>query len=348
MENPTPAPTREPLSLQTLQRLLAAGPPEAEALERLLADLERERRLEHAWLLLKQARREPGAWGGFQARLKAVMETTRGRRMSLWQHDPGRRQLRLRFQVLAPACAQHPAGLVALLGRTLMDAGLPLAMGLEKSPRPAVHLGHPLPLDVEGLCEWADAALLEPAGTPLQDLPERINAGAPDGLRVLECLQVPTYASPVAELCRRAHWRWCCPAELLDRARERVGAFLQAGRFEIERTARVGGQKASRLVDIRPLLEQCQWSGSGLQFQTRIAPGEAVNPRKLLAAILGLERPVAGLVRTLVELSEDPRLADAAKFEPKLHNMFEDATRLDGGGNIRLVEEDDDEPLRLG
>jgi radical SAM-linked protein len=349
MEKPIPAPIQGPQSLQSFQRMLAGPPPESEALERLLADLESERRLEHAWLLCKQARPDPALWSGFQARLKAALEISRTRRMGQWQGDPDRLQLRMRFELRGPACVHHPAGLLALLGRTLMEAGLPVAMGLEKSPRPALHLGHPLPLLAEGYCEWADVALLEPPGSPLEDLPARINACAPEGLRVLQCFPIPKYASKVGELCRQAHWRWSCPPERLDAARERMEAFLRSDRFEMERIAKIAGQKGPKRVDIRPLLEDCQWSGADLLFQTRIAPGGVVNPWKLLAAVLDLEGPVQGLARTQVELAEDPKLAQAEKFEPKLHNMYEDAVLLDSTSHIQLIDDDDDDdPLVLG
>jgi radical SAM-linked protein len=349
MEKTGPAPIQSSQSLTAFQVMLAAAPPEGAAVEEIINQLERERRLEHALLLLKEARLDPVLWGGFRARLKALVESSRARRMSRWQADPDRRSLRLRFAVLAPACGQHPAGLIALLAKALMEAGLPVAMGLEKSPRPALHLAHPLPLLVEGFSEWADVALLERVTTPLPELPERINAHAPEGLRVLECLEVPNFASPVAELCRRAHWRWRCPAEWLTRARERMEAFMGAERFEIEKPAKAGGQKTSKRLDIRPLLEECRWAQADLLFQTRIAPGEAANPRKLLAAILELDAPVEGLARLEVELGEDPRLLQADRFQPKLHNMFEDAVLLEAGSNVRIVDEDeDDEPIRLG
>jgi radical SAM-linked protein len=348
MEKLNSAPLQGSQALTSLQAILAAPPPEGDALEPLLVQLEQEQRLEHALMLLKEAKLDPGLWGGFRARLKARVEASRARRMSRWQADPERRSLRLRFEVLAPACAQHPAGLVALLARTLMEAGLPVAMGLEKSPRPALHLGYPLPLHVEGLSEWADVVLLESVPTALAELPGRINAQAPPGLRILECLQVPNFASPVAELCQRAHWRWTCPAEELERARERMEGFMEAERFEIEKPAKVQGQKASKQLDIRPLVEQCRWDGADLLVQTRIAPGEAANPRKLLAAILALAAPIEGLVRLGVELGEDPRLLQADKFQPKLHNMFEDAVLLDAGSHIRIVEDEDEEPIRLG
>jgi len=123
---------------------------------------------------------------------------------------------------------------------------------------------------------------------------------------------------------------------------------MAAERFEIEKPAKVAGQKASKRFDIRPLLDQCRWAEADLLFQTRIAPGEAANPRKLLAAILDLDAPVEGLARLSVELGEDPRLLQADKFQPKLHNMFEDAVLLDSGSNIRIVEDEDEEPIRLG
>jgi radical SAM-linked protein len=348
MEKLNSAPLQGSQALSALQAMLAAPPPEGDPLEQLLVELEQEQRLEHALLLLKEARLDPGLWGGFRARLKARVEASRARRMSRWQGDPERRSLRLRFEVLAPACGQHPAGLVALLARTLMAAGLPVAMGLEKSPRPALHLGHPLPLQVEGFSEWADVVLLENVPVALAELPARINAQAPQGLRILECLQVPNFASPVAELCQRAHWRWRCPAEWLERARARMDRFVASERFEIEKPAKVQGQKASKLLDIRPLVAECRWDGTDLLFQTRIAPGEAANPRKLLAAILDLGVPIEGLARLGVELGEDPRLLQADKFQPKLHNMFEDAVLLDSGSHIRIVEDDDEEPIRLG
>ena len=341
-----PMPVQGSPALAAFAGMLSAAPPEAEQFEKIIATLEGERTLEHAWLILRQARPDPALWGAFQARMKAVLEQSRSRRMSRWQTDPERTTLRLRFSVRTPASAQHPAGLLGLLAGTLMAAGLPVAVGLEKTLRPAIHLGHPLPPLVEGCSEWADVVLLAAPGTPLPELPALVNARAPRGLELLECVQVPNYASPVASLCQAANWRWRCPEPWLDAARERMGHFLEAGRFEVEKTGKIAGQKGTRRIDIRPLLEDLRWSGAGLLFRTRIAPGEAANPRKLLAAVLGME--VRDLVRLSLELGEDPRLLQADRFQPKLHNMYEDAVLLGAEGNIRIVEEDDEEPIRLG
>ena len=352
MENPTPMPIQALRALHRFKALLAppgaqqALPPAPEAFAEVIADLAAEHSLELAWLILRQTRPDPALWGGFQARLKAELERVRNRRMAQWQTDPDRTTLRLRFAVRAPLSSQNPVALLGILARTLMEAGLRVAVGPDKGLRPALHLGQALPPLVEGLSEWADAELLEPAPVALAELPALVSARAPLGLTLLEFLQVPNYASRVAELCRAAHWRWNCPEACLEDARARLAGFLASDRFEIDKAGKVDGQKGSRRVDIRPWLADCRWSGAELHFSTRIAAGAAANPRKLLAAVLGLE--IQDLVRTALELEEDPRLLQADKFQPKLHNMFEDAVALGAQDRIRIVEEDDDDPIRLG
>jgi radical SAM-linked protein len=342
-------PVPDTKSLQVFQSLLVSGPLEPEPYRALLEALEAERHLEHALALLKHARPDLALWGPALVQLKDAAARSRTRRMSLWQVDPHRRTLRLRFEVRGPACAMNPPALVASLARLLMDAGLPVAMGLEKNPRPAVHLGHPLPLGVEGWREWADAVLQEGPGLPMEALPAHVNAFAPEGLRVLQVALVPNFASPVSDLCRQGHWQWPCPEALLEQARERVAAFEAATAFEVERPGKVEGQKLAKRVDIRALLGGLQWEGPRLSFETRIGPGHAANPRKLLASILGTApEDILGLARTEVELRPDPRLLQAEKFTPKLHNMYEDAVLLNSGSNIRIVEEDEDDPLILG
>jgi radical SAM-linked protein len=343
MEKTAPIPFRDSPPLQAFQRYIEGGVPDLETFQSLLGVLEEARQLEHALLLFKQARLGPGPWEAPLAILKAAVARSRARRMSLWQVDPHRRTLRLRFEVRKSASGLRPPELVATLARLLMEAGLPVAMGLEKTPRPAVHLGHPLPLGVEGWGEWADVGLQEEPDGPLEGLMELVNFHAPEGLRLLQGVFVPNFASPVSDLCRQAHWRWECPEDLLDSARERMAAFLAADRFELEKPGKVDGQKGAKRLDIRPLLAGLQWDGPHLTFQTCIGAGAAPNPRKLLAGILGgAPEAILALVRTDVELREDPRLLQAEKYAPKLHNMFEDAVLLHAGSNIRIVDEDDE------
>jgi hypothetical protein len=102
-------------------------------------------------------------------------------------------------------------------------------------------------------------------------------------------------------------------------------------------------------VEIRSLVETMAWQGPALEFRTSLPPGQALNPRKLLGAILGAEpASIVTLERLGLELADDPRLLQADRYEPKLHNMFEDAVLLEAGSHIRIVDGDDDEPIILG
>jgi len=333
--------------LQAFQASLQEPPPAGEALESLLEGLEKEGTAGHALALLR-LKPGHGGWEALRIRLKALAASSRDRRMSRWQADPHRRTLRLRFEVDHPACDQHPPALLAQVARVLLDAGLPLAMGLEKVPRPAVTLGHPLPLGVPGRGEWADAGLDRDPG-PAEALPALLNARAPEGLRFLACETVPNHASPVSELCRSALWRWSCPAGRLEEAARLGRAFLEAASFCMEKPGKTGGQKGLKRIEIRPLVEDLAWEGGDLLLRTAIQSGQAPNPQKLLAAILGGE-PAAftGLERLELALGEDPRLEQADRYEPKLHNMYEDAVPLGAGSHIRIVDEgDDDEPILI-
>lgn len=348
MAKPLPAFFQPSGPYQALAGQVASGRPDPALLDRLLGELEQVRHLEQAWLLLRLAPGDPEPWAPWRARIKAQLERDRTRRMSAWQTDPDRATLRLRFSVRAPACEANPAALALLLAGALLGAGLPVSLGLERSLRPAIHLAHPLPPLVEGWSEWADAALAAAPPVTGPELAGRINAHAPAGLAILQCALVPNHGSPAPDLCRRAQWRWAGPESGRDPDRAALDRFQAAATFEIEKTGKVEGQKGARRIDIRPLLEEIRWQDGELRFATAAGPGEATNPRRLLSAILGREVPPAELARLALELGEDPRLAQADKFQPKLRNMFEDAVALGAGGNVRIVEDDDDEPLRLG
>ena len=125
----------------------------------------------------------------------------------------------------------------------------------------------------------------------------------------------------------------------------RVTTFLEASTWPWER----GPAKAETPLDLRMVIPGMRWTDEGLHFDTCMGPHQAVNPLKLLGAVLGVEpSAITGLVRTGVDFDPDPRLGQADRFEPKLKNMYEDAVLLGGGSNIVLVDEDDDEPTILG
>jgi len=287
-------------------------------------------------------------WRAFRLRLEEASSRARERRMHRWQLDPGRRTVRMCMDIAGPACGLHPPALQAALAQAMMAAGVQVALGLEKSPRPLVRLGHPLPPGIEGRAEWADAVLQEAPVMTCEKLAVLINEHCPEGLRILRMEGIPNHASPVLELCLKAHWAWACPGELKALAEVRLARFEEAATFGITKLGKVEGHKQEKRVEVRHLVLQMRWEEDGLHFTTRLSAGEALNPVKLLAGVLEVETAaIQGLTRLSVELAEDPRLAQAERYEPKLHNIFEDAVLLDSGSNIRLIEDDEDEPILL-
>lgn len=224
-----------------------------------------------------------------------------------------------------------------------MAAGLPVALGLEKRPRPMIHLGHPLPPGLEGLQEWADVDLQSPSPFPPALLAVRAKPHLPPGLEVLQAEEIPLVASPVLDLCCASVWGWCCPEGLMEAVRNGLEQFQAAEHFQIEKTGKVNGQKVLKRIEVRAMVETITWTGEYLHLRTRIEPGEALNPQKLLGGILALEPSSFGtLCREAVVLRADPRLEDAQRFETKLHNIFEDAVLLEGGESPLVLDEDDE------
>jgi radical SAM-linked protein len=351
MPLPSPPPSGSSL-LAAFQQRLEESAPEPASFQPLLRALREAGLLEAAFTLLK--RRHPGSsaekgrgWGAIRTRMELAVGRARETRAAQWQLDPRRLSLRLRFEVRGPAVQYNPSAQVSLLSRAFLHSGLPIAMGLEKTPRPVVHLGPPLPLGVEGLGEWADALLRETPSCPLETLPVLLNHHLPEGLRILDAGEIPAISSPVLDLAREARWEWPCPEALREPTGVRLAAFMASDAFQIEKTGKLGGHKVSKRIEVRPFVLTLAWEGPRLVFATRLDPGAALNPQKLLAGILGLESgDIRGLVRTQVLLDPDPKLDDPYRYELKLSNLYEDAVLL-GGSGPQLVDEDDDEPLAL-
>jgi len=345
---PGPVPTEEPLQSELLRRWdeALAAPPD-QMLEHLIRDLEKEGLVEEAWSRFRKSPdcRLPG-WAVWRKRLEVRAGIARARRQQREQLDGQRCQLRLRY-ARGPALKDvQPGAFHALLLDALQDAGLDLALSLEKSPRPLLAMGPPLPLGATGQGEWADATLNQ---SPSEGWMAVANGAAPEGLALLEALLLPPYAQSALELSCASRWFWPWPGGARAEAEARTAGFLAAASFEIEKGGKVGGQKTVKRVDVRSLVASMAWEEGGLAFTTRILHGEALNPARLLAGILRVEAAaITGLERRSVELAPDPRLQQQDRFAPKLKNIYEDAVLLGAGGNITLVEEDDDEPLVLG
>jgi len=344
--NPTPEPGNP--TLKAFQDLLDGGSSEAAAFAEILGALKAEGLAEMAVAILRRHKSsakfsKSPSWQELRSRLEEEAKKARERRLQQWQLDPNRRALRLCLEVRKPASDLNPSALLHALNQVLLDAGVPIAMGLEKKPRPATSLGPPLPLGVEGLREWLDCVLREPSRVPLEDLPVKLSAHCPLGLRILEVRTIPNHSSALLEIAEMACWRWECPEDLLQAARTQLDRFLRASSFEIEKTGKIDGKKGIKRIEVRHLVDDLAWEGPSLNFSTRIHAGEALSPLKLLAGILGIGPDrIQDLIRLEVRLGKDPRLELSHKYEPKLHNIYEDAVLLESPEEPQVIEDDDD------
>lgn len=346
------APKDKSSHLKAFRDLLGQAAPDLQALDRLLPGLAAAGILEEALAECRRRFRDRGSqalWKPFRARLEAVAAEARNRRMATWQHDPDRRTLHLKLRMAPPFTDLHPPQRLHALTDSLRAAGLSVALGLEKSPRPLIAFAHPLPSGTEGLEEWVEVSLREPSPVPLPQLPTVAAAHLPEGAFLLEARQVPNHATPLVELCLGAHWAWRVPAPLRKLARERLDAFFEAESWLLEKPGKVAGQKGIKRLEVRDRVTKLVWDGPTVHFHLKQETGEALNPTKLLGGILGLEpAAVTGLVRVSLALREDPRIQASDRYAPKLHNIWEDAVLLESSDGPALLEDEDDEPLRLG
>lgn len=340
-------PSLEAAALQAIRAALEGPPADAAtvAAAAVAADL-----AEEALDLLREARRrgvDPVRIQALASRLEPGAAQAMVRREAAWQLDARRVDIRLAYAKGEPALDLDEGDLHAILLLALRLEGLRVALDLGKRPRPLLQMDLPLPPGAGGLEEWASLTLRAEPREPVPEVLARLNARLPEGFRLQRWELHPPYASAPGELAEAFHWRWACPEPLLSAVQSRTGAFLAAEAWIWEKGGRVEGRKQVRALDLRSLVRDLRWEGTLLRSTTG-AEGTA-NPLRLHAAILGLDpADLAGLVRTAIDFRPDPRLARADRFEPKLKNIYEDAVLLGGGSNITLVDEDDDEPLRLG
>ncbi len=279
------------------------------------------------------------------SRLAPLAAQAERQRSARWQLDTRRVRIRFCYTKEDGALDFDGKDLHAIFLQTFRLEGLRVLLDLGKRPRPLLSACLPLPSGVGGLAESMDAVLREEPEDGPAALMARLNHRLPEGLRLHQWMALPEYASQQRDLALLSRWRWEVPLEHRLLVRDKVSSFLDAGSWLWDR----GPSHPDGPVDLRNLIPEMRWEDSTLCFSTRMGVYQAVNPLKMLWAILGAEAPpIAGLIRTAVDLRPDPRLGQAERFQPRLKNMYEDAVLLGGGSNIILVDEDDDDPIRLG
>ncbi len=336
----------EPAVMQALRAAVSGDTPPDPGL--IQESIIQESLSEEAAELLRVCRREVGvtAWvETLAARLSPLAVKAQRQRMDRWHLDTRRTLVRFHYAKEGYALGFDEGDLHVLFLQAFRLEGLSIVLDLGKRPRPMLVVGLPLPLNVGGSSESMDVTLKREPEDPPASLMARLNRRLPEGVRIHQWSILPGYASPISDLALCSHWRWEVPLEVRKPVEKKLAAFLAASDWPWDR----GTSKANARLDLRALVPVMRWEEDALCFSTVVETFQALNPIKVLSAILGLAaEDIHGLVRTQVDLKPDARLGQAERFEPKLKNMYEDAVLLGGGSNITLVDEDDDEPIVLG
>ncbi len=340
------APSREPGALLTFREALRRR--DVTTARSGFAELQSLGLLEEAHERLREVVRQAPSLQALKKEMDPLAEQARTRRSATWQLDAKRVRVRMRFSRGPRLVGLDSADLQTLLVEALRLEGLRPALELSRNPKPILQIAPPLSVGVEALRECAECELAEPVRESVEAVVHRLNDRLPQGLELVAWEELPTWSSAASGLAREALYAWPCdlPPEVV---KPKVEAFLAATEFRIGKAGKVQGQKAEKLVDLRPHVSEMHLDRGTLRFTMALTSGVALNPLKLLGGILDLDPTgLTGLIREDVHLEEDPRLAKAERFETKLKNLYEDATLLTAGGNITLVDEDEDEPLQLG
>ena len=177
--------------------------------------------------------------------------------------------------------------------RAARRAGLPLAYSQGFHPQPKIHFAAPLPLGFSSSCEVLDMGLQE--DLDLSQLPERLNAVLPSGIRILAVQQIderaPALQTQVLSADYEVTLRQSPPVDELER---RIEKLLSAEALPRERR--------SRRYDLRPLIEHLQVlssaGGDGIHVHMRLKAQEGATgrPDEVLEA-LGISREGARIER---------------------------------------------------
>ena len=178
------------------------------------------------------------------------------------------------------------------LERALRRAGVPMAYSAGFTPHPKIsYIGAAAPTGVASHAEYLELGLA--SVVDVGRLRAALDASLPDGLDVLECVEVRPGTGSLADRIDASAWRIELPGVALAELETALGAFLAAERVEVERLTKSGRRQldartavVSASASARPGQDGC----AILELVVRqVTP--AVRPDDVLAAL----RAVAGL-----------------------------------------------------
>ena len=193
-------------------------------------------------------------------------------------------KLRLRFEKTGRAVYISHLDLMTTMQRGFARAGYRLKYSEGFNPHPLISILLPLSVGAASVCELMDFRLAEDAD--LQEMPARLTAALPEGLRVLEVYEQTRKSAELKWLQIRGEFEYDerDPAEVAERLR----TFYARDRITIlKKTKRGVGE-----TDIRPAIRKIDFNpGEGKVdiILTASAQEPTLNPELLVGALRQLE-----------------------------------------------------------
>jgi radical SAM-linked protein len=219
--------------------------------------------------------------------------------------------------------------------RALRRAGVPMAYSAGFSPHPKVSYVGAAPTGVASEAEYLELALAATVDT--DRLRAALDAALPDGLDVLECVEVRPGTGGLADRVDASAWRIELPGVALATLESALATFLATDRVEVERLTKTG----RRQLDARAAVVRASASPGTdqdgcaiLELVVRqVTP--AVRPDDVLAAlraVAGLEPAVPPRATRLAQ----GRLDDSGRFaDPLAPDRAADSPAAEAAGGPR-------------
>lgn len=178
--------------------------------------------------------------------------------------------------------------------RTARRAALPLAYSQGFHPQPKIALAAALPLGFSSRCEMLDMRL--DAEIELEGLPDRIQAAAPPGLKILSVDVAPEGAPALQTQVQSAEYEVTLLDEL-DKSdlTRRLAAVMEADSLPRERRG--------KHYDLRPLIETLSLDKQNQIFMRLSARESATGRPDEVLAVLGIPLESTRIERTKIILA---------------------------------------------
>ena len=185
---------------------------------------------------------------------------------------------KLRYEKTGNARWISHLDMMHMMQRAFLRAGIAIKHSEGYHPHAYVSIALPLPVGQESLCELMEFAVVD--GTPLEEIPARLNAVFPAGLRAVECYDSERRLRHLALLRVRVTLEYDHGAP--DRLR--LAELFAREQLIVEKK----GKKGPTELDIRPLIHQLavRDCADGLELEATVsAQNPGLNPELLAAAI---------------------------------------------------------------